>query len=89
MLIVIRQTGTTYDGARDLGRVPLRRASLGSEVEAFETDVAPTGAGAHLPLGPRRVLGLLRGGEIDSRLRLLVGRHRADGSVGADGSSLR
>ena len=53
LLIVNRQTGqggTTYDAAQDLGRVPLRRASLGSEVEAFEIDVAPAGAGGVLTL---------------------------------------
>ena len=49
VLIVNRQTGqggTTYDEARDLGRVPLMRSSLGDEVEAFTIAVEGTGPAA-------------------------------------------
>ncbi|WP_095509471.1 DUF2911 domain-containing protein [Rubrivirga marina] len=47
VLIVNRQTGqggTTYDEARDLGRVPLTRSALGETVEAFTIAVDETGA---------------------------------------------
>lgn len=47
LLIVNRQTGqggTTYDAARDLGRVPLVRSRLDAPTEAFAIDVESTGA---------------------------------------------
>ena len=47
VLIVNRQTGqggTTYDAARDLGRVALERSPLGETVEAFTVAVEETGA---------------------------------------------
>ncbi|WP_412061464.1 DUF2911 domain-containing protein [Rubrivirga sp. IMCC45206] len=49
VLIVNRQTGqggTTYDPARDLGRVPLARSPLGDTVEAFTIAVEEAGRGA-------------------------------------------
>lgn len=49
LLIVNRQTGqggTTYDAARDLGRVPLTRTTGGPEAEAFTVDVEARGRAA-------------------------------------------
>ena len=50
VLIVSRQTGqtgTAYDPARDLGRVPLAVRTLGETVELFTIDVSPVeGSGA-------------------------------------------
>lgn len=51
VLIVNRQTGqngTAYDAARDLGRVPLRRARLAEPVERFTIDVEESGPGGML-----------------------------------------
>ena len=53
VLIVNRQTGqsgTSYDAAQDLGRVPLRRSSLDAEVVAFEIAPEATGEGGRLVL---------------------------------------
>jgi hypothetical protein len=50
-LIVNRQTGqggTTYDAARDLGRVRMTRTTLAEPVEAFTIDVEPAGNGGTL-----------------------------------------
>ena len=47
VLIVNRQTGqngTSYDAARDLGRVPMRRAAVAQPVERFTIEVDPAGA---------------------------------------------
>lgn len=52
-LIVNRQTGqngTSYDAARDLGRVRLRRAAVAEPVEAFTIRAEPSGAGGILRL---------------------------------------
>lgn len=52
-LIVNRQTGqggTTYDPARDLGRVRMRRTTAAEPVEAFTIDVEPGGQGGVLRL---------------------------------------
>ena len=49
VLIVNRQTGQNgnrYDPAQDLGRVPMRRESLGASVEAFTIAVEPAAGGA-------------------------------------------
>lgn len=49
LLIVNRETGQNgnrYDPAQDLGRVPMRRESLGASVEAFTIAVEPAATGA-------------------------------------------
>lgn len=49
VLIVNRQTGqngTSYDAARDVGRVPMRREAIAAPVETFTIDVVPGAAGA-------------------------------------------
>ena len=48
LLVVNRQTGqtgTSYDPARDLGRVPMRRSDLAEPVERLTFDVVPGAAG--------------------------------------------
>jgi hypothetical protein len=53
VLIVNRQTGqtgTSYDAARDLGRVPLTARALPSSVERFTIVVDEAGAGGRLRL---------------------------------------
>ncbi|HYH79821.1 MAG TPA: DUF2911 domain-containing protein, partial [Longimicrobium sp.] len=47
VLIVSRQTGqngTSYDPARDLGRVPMRRVPVAEPVERFTIEADPAGA---------------------------------------------
>ena len=51
LLIVNRQTGqggTTYDAARDLGRVPLRARRLAAPVETFTIVAEPTGSAGEI-----------------------------------------
>ena len=51
LLIVNRQTGqggTTYDDARDVGRVPLARASVADAVEVFTIDIEAEAQGGRL-----------------------------------------
>ena len=53
VLIVSRQTGqtgTAYDPARDLGRVPMTTRPLAEPVEVFTIDVASVGAGGEIRL---------------------------------------
>lgn len=59
VLIVNRQTGqggTTYDPARDLGRVPMRRVERREQEERFTIDVEPTGATAGATAGTIRLV---------------------------------
>jgi len=53
VLIVNRQTGqngTSYDPARDLGRVPMRRVARGDSAERFTVEVDEAGAGGVIRL---------------------------------------
>lgn len=53
VLIVNRQTGqtgTSYDAARDLGRVPMRRVARSDSAERFTIDVNDAGAGGVIRL---------------------------------------
>jgi hypothetical protein len=53
VLIVNRQTGqngTSYDPARDLGRVPMRRVPRSDSAERFTIEVDEAGAGGVIRL---------------------------------------